>query len=267
MTPDMQPWGGFPWGYYPWGGLQQADYLADYRDFLPWEAQDTGEQNISVRCGTPKPASAIGISGHNLKTAGVLISVEGSNDNFLSDVHTILAASTPFSNRPLLLTFTQTQYPDLRLHLTAGGVPAKIGEICLGIPIVMPAPPDTPFIPGEEGIAVDVNESQIGQLLGAIIRFYPVSTDIVFTVLERSWALSGWGQFTWGEKAWGDGASVRAIWEYLKTLRPLFFAWDLDTYPADALYAHADPSMTWKTPFTTLPYLDSVEVKLQSLGG
>ena len=95
-TPDMQPWGGFPWGYYPYGGLQQADYLADYRDFLPWEAQDTGAQNISVRCGTPKPASAIGISGHNLKTAGVLISVEGSNDNFLSDVHTILAASTPF---------------------------------------------------------------------------------------------------------------------------------------------------------------------------
>jgi hypothetical protein len=267
MTPEAMPWGGHRWASYPWGGgLPHADYLTDNRSSIAWESQDTGAQTIVVRCGTPKPASCLGVAGHNLKSAGCRIAVEGSSDNFKSVITSVLPEFTPYSDQDLMIPFSRAQHCDWRLRLTPGGTAARIGEICLGVPVVMPVAPDTPFTPRETGIQAETNESRQGQFLGAIIHFYPVSLSMRFSILDRSWAFGGWGEFSWGGKAWGDGALLPALWNHLKTLRPLFFAWDLDNYPADVLYARAKPGMIYKTPLSVLQYLDSFEVQLESIG-
>lgn len=66
--------------------------LRDLRDFTYWKATGTGNQEIKVDCGTTKTIEALGITAHNLFTAGAGVTVQGADDlAFTTGVVTYLA--------------------------------------------------------------------------------------------------------------------------------------------------------------------------------
>lgn len=261
-APGSSPWGGAAWGGSPWGGDDLADNVLDFREYVQWEGLDTKEQSLVFDCGRAVFVNAVGIAGHNLKTAGCKIAWEASADKFLTSPVSIVAEMQPYSDKPLLLTHAAACYRYWRLRMTAGSAIPRIGVCIPGIGITLPMPPEPPYAPTVEEIESDIPRGRTGYFQGGIVKYIGNKTMVRLTVLERAWALEGYGEGTWGGAAWGGNGDIKALWAHARQALPFFYAWDLGTYPDATIYG------LWKgayqTPLSILAYIDSFEFEIES---
>jgi len=59
-----------------------ASNLADWREFLFWQAQQSTEPTIQIDCGSPKIARALCVYGHNVYSQGQSLALYGINEPF-----------------------------------------------------------------------------------------------------------------------------------------------------------------------------------------
>jgi hypothetical protein len=264
VTTDMAPWGKCDFGASLWGGRDISDYLRDFREHAFWEGLDAGEQTIGVDCGRIVEASALGLAGHNLKTAGALISLERSTDNFLSDATTVISPFMPYFDAPLLKTFALASSRWWRLKLSAGGQIPKLAVLALGLALEFPMPPEAPYAPTDEQIQADVARNAAGNLLGALVHSRAAETKVTLAVIDRDWALQGYGEAAWGAVSWGENGNLAALWQHARKLLPFFYAWDPIAYPAHVLFGRWKKEQVFRTPLSILAYIDAFEMTVES---
>lgn len=60
--------------------------VRDMRTYTYWKAASVGTKYLTVDCGSPMNADCLGIIGHNLGSIGAEAVLQGSSDNFASDL-------------------------------------------------------------------------------------------------------------------------------------------------------------------------------------
>lgn len=220
-------------------------YLRDLKTFTAWKAASSGTKYITVNCGSSKGANSIAIVKHNLGTAGASVSVESSTNG--STWTERLASFVPSNDKALFKVFTGVSAQYWRIKVVTASVAAQIADLMLGTRIEMPQPPDAPYTPAVLGMEAEVTRSRTGQILGTVVWFKP-------------WQIRArWSNLT---RAFVDG-TYRVFWEeYASEMKPFFFAWNLDVFPADVRFGTLDPESSFSSPTSKLSSYDAVELNM-----
>jgi F5/8 type C domain-containing protein len=194
--------------------------LGNPMTFQVWRASGLAAQTITVNLGASTVVNYIGIARHNLGTAGVNYTIQGSADG---DTWTTIAGPVgPSDNGIIFHNFTQGSYAYIRLQLGAGSVAAQLAVLYVGRVLVLERRiyvGHTPINYGRESI-VSSGMSESGQFLGRVLRRETNSTKVTLANLTPEWYRSEFEPF----------AAVAAV-------TPFFYAWRPQKYPAEVAYA------------------------------
>lgn len=161
-----------------------AQSIKDWRTYTYWQGTTTAgsTQYLTIDCGADVRANAIGIIGHNLDTASAVISVEHSSNNFVA-VATALTTVAMTADTIYLTTFTEAtnRYWRLKIVSPATGTAPKIAVCCLGTKTDFPTSPNAPVEIYSIDIASEGKLSKTGALLGAQVRYKPVTVKYKFS--------------------------------------------------------------------------------------
>lgn len=215
----------------------------DLRPYTYWQADAYGTlflyPNISAK------ADAFGIVGHNLGTAGALISVEYSDTGaWAGEEVEQLAPFVPADDLTILKTFPLAD-GYWRLKIVTAAVVPFCGVVMIGEALEMPTPPDTPYIPFTEDTKASALDSKTGQLLGVDVRYFPIKIRPRWSKLLRSFAFDEYQDF------WNDHARWR---------KPFLYGWDLDTFPEHAFFVRHKGKHG--VPLTVLSLADKISLDL-----
>lgn len=219
--------------------------IADERTYTFWQAAAAGIKYLTVNCGSSKAANAVAVIGHNLYTAGVALSVEYSSNG--SDWSEALAGATPTTDGAFLRTFTEQTAQYWRVKLASGSAAPRVAQIVLGQRITVPWPPDGPYTPYTETVEAETTLGKTGHILGSLVHFKPLAIAPRWREIDRTWTFGTFQAF------WDGHASL---------LRPFFWAWDLEVFPAHVFYVALAQRGKWATPLSRLAVVDSLALDL-----
>jgi hypothetical protein len=222
--------------------------IVDNRPYTFWKAASLGTKYITVDCGSAKSADCLAIIGHNLYTAGATVSVESSPDNAVWTER--LAGFTPTSDKAALKTFVSASARYWRIKIITAAIAAQIAVAVLGAKVQFEYPPETPYHPYSETPAADVERNKNGHILG-------VSTYNPVLVLQARFGLIS--------RTWLDAYFIPFWQNHARLFKPFFFAWDLDTYPADVFFVSINDDMAFETPFSFLAYVDVISLTMRGV--
>jgi len=222
--------------------------IIDLRPYTFWKGASSGTKYITVNCGSAKSADCLAIIGHNLYTAGATVSVESSPDNATWTER--LAGFVPTSDKALLKKFTSASAQYWRIKIVTAAVAAYVAVAFLGVKIQFDYPPETPYPPYSETPVADVKRNKNGHILGAS-TYNPM--------LELT------AQFGFVSRTWLDAYFIPFWQNHARLFKPFFFAWDLDTYPADVFFVSIDDKMALETPFSILAYVDAISLTMRGV--
>lgn len=222
--------------------------IIDLRPYTFWKAASHGTKYITVDCGSAKSADCLAIIGHNLYTASATVSVESSPDNAAWTER--LAGFTPSSDKAFLKKFNTASAQFWRIKLVTAATAVYIAVASLGVKIQFEYPPDTPYAPYAESPEADVARNKNGHILGVSTYSPRLSLAVQFSLVSRSWL---------------DTYFVPFWQNHARLFKPFFFAWDLDTYPADVFFVSIDDDMSLDTPFSILTYVDVLSLKMRGV--
>jgi hypothetical protein len=239
-----------------------ADAMINTRLYQRWEAVTTAPQSIRIDCGNEADINAIGIAGHNLKSAGCTITVAGGTMPFTDSggggsVVTVVSGFYALTNRAILRTFSVTRRRYWCISFGRAIVPVWIGSMKLGRCLELPYPPDTPYAPREVSQAAEVMYSKAGQPLGVIRGAVSLKTNVRVSLIDRDWALKGWGDFTWREIPWANYGWLSWLEAALLSMEGMFYAWDPAIYPHDVIFGMFDGEGDLSAPLTYAHYINS----------
>lgn len=155
-------------------------YLRDWRTYTRWEATGTAAQLITIDCLTSKQADMIGIEAHNL--AGLTLTVQTSADGLAWANHATVQAAAG----TILARFTATASRWWRLSIPIAATPARIGVLAIGKALDMPLISGE-YTPLEETPRMDVQISESGALLGAVVSHIETSVSVPFEHVDDTW--------------------------------------------------------------------------------
>jgi hypothetical protein len=192
----------------------QVHNLADWREYLTWQAGVAGSVDIIADLGSEESASALVLYGHNLFSGQhSTIALYGSSNG--SDWNLILQAS-PDSDDPVLKIFPEVSYRFFRLNIAAGSIAARIGLLFLGPLLEFPSYPVRGFDPNEQETVVENSRSEEGYLLGTIIKHQQRKVGLEFDYLSDLWVREVFLNF----------------WKAHVPL-PFLFSWDYANHPRE----------------------------------
>lgn len=220
--------------------------IKDMRTYTFWKGASAGTKYITVDCGSAKAADTLAVISHNLKTASASVSLESSTDN--SNWTERIAAFTPASDKAFLKTFTSASARYWRIKIVTASIAAQLAVAFIGVHLLFPYPPDTPYTPVEESVEVLSSRSKKGHILGSLISFKPLRFTARFSTLLRTWVFN----------------TFKPFWDtYGSEFKPFFWAWDIDTYPEDIYFVKFSDSYTFKSPLSVLLYADTLELDME----
>jgi hypothetical protein len=216
-------------------------HLTDRRTYTYWLGASAGTKYVTIDCGTPVPADALGIIGHNLYTATATVSVEWSADGV--SWTEALAGFTPTSDKAFLKTFTAATKRYWRLKIVTASIAAKIAVVFLGSRVTFPRtwshPSRGAFDPLPEKIVASSVRSKAGNLLGSVLQYASISMTMEIELLTDTW-ISG---------------TFRTLWDtYLSQLYPVFVSWDPGDHPAEVLFGKIPDDFELSRPWTQNAY-------------
>lgn len=225
-------------------------HIRDLRPFTSWKAAASGTNYLTVDCGADATADSLGIFKHNLGTVGATVSVESSANG--TDWTERLEGFEPSDDNAILVTFDSATARYWRIKIVTADAAPQIAIAILGERIDFPTPPDGPFVPAEEGVEADVDESKEGNYLGVTWRFSTVRVKPQWTneILSRSFIDS----------------TMRPWWRsHGRYLFPFFWAWDLTTYPTDVKFLRMTSGYVFKPALRTLARTDSFDLDMEGV--
>ena len=125
-----------------------VEYLADWREYLTWQAGSASPQDLELDLGYTRAADTLAIYNHNLHSAGVASTALYGSDNGADWTEIITHA--PASDAPILKTFGEVSFRYFKLALSASSDPAEIGLLFLGGRLAFPSWPAAGFDPNPE---------------------------------------------------------------------------------------------------------------------
>lgn len=222
--------------------------IRDGRAYTFWQGPAAGTHYITVNCGAAKAADALGIIGHNLKTAGATVTVESSPDNAVWTPRT--GAYAPTNDRAFMQTFVKIYAQYWRLKIVSTLAAPRLAVAMIGARLEFPWPPDTPYIPYTERVETDSKRGKSGNLLGSVVRYKPIEVNARFSNFEREWVFDDYQTF------WDSHASE---------MKQFFYAWDLDNFPEHAFFLKLQDDARWQTPVSILSVVDSLELPMEGV--
>lgn len=224
--------------------------LKDLRTFTFWKAVDNAAQYIEIDCGSAKMADCLGIIGHNFGTTGATVSIECSSDNFGADITVALAGFIRTADTAFMKTFAAQTKRYWRLKITGGSAAAQMAVLMLGVMLQFPYPPATPFSPYKEGMEAETKRGKTGQLLGAVVRYFPRQISARFIEPTRDFVFNSYLPF------WEGHASL---------MKPFFFAWDLDVYPDHVLFGKVPAGLEFEAPLSRGGTVDEIKLDMEGV--
>ena len=155
-------------------------------------------------------------------------------------------------NAPVFIPFDYDIYSTRywRIKITGHTAAPYLGVVLLGECLDFPYPPDTPHEPAQVGIEATTEVSKVGNLLGSIVNYKPITINAVFSILSRDFVYNEFKPF------WDSHASL---------LMPFFWGFDLTTYPESAYFVIIDPASKFSTPLSVLAYVDSLTLAMKGV--
>jgi len=222
--------------------------IRDLKVYTAWRAAFVGTKYLTVNCGAPRTVDTIGISGHNLGTAGATVSVESSANGI--DWTERLAGFVPTNDKSIMKKIPSVSAQYWRLKVVTASIDAQIAVCLLGVRLEFPVGVSAPFTPAEESIEAENIVSKTGVLLGAVVRYNPIAVNAQFRWVGRTWVEAIF--LPW----WNDWASK---------LAPFLWAWDLDRYPNDVKFLRITPGFSMKAPVSVGPFYDSISLEMEGV--
>ncbi len=182
------------------GTLSQSSQATDYAAAnITDEATWNGWQPTSVAAwvkvdyGSAVSCNMLGISSHDMFTAGASFSLEYSADNV--SWTTISASYTPLDNDDIIVCFAPTSARYWRFNLT--GAVATIGVIKLGTKLAFPCAPLDGHIALHHARRYEMmsNESAGGQFLNNRVVKVGAETSVNVGQVDRDWAETSLEEF------------------------------------------------------------------------
>lgn len=207
--------------------------LRDYRTYTYWKAANaTGIKYVTVDCGTPKSADALGIVGHNLNTVGATISVESSPDNSVWTER--LAGFTPSNDKALLKLFTSASARYWRLKITGMSAAPFMAILVIGSRFTFERYLKSPFDPDAEKVEAKAVRSKGGHVLGVAIAFYERNIQAEWSRLTPSWI---------------KNTFIPAWTGHLSKCLPFFWAWEPTDHSDEVYYVALPPDASLRMPY------------------
>lgn len=206
--------------------------ILDRRQYTFWQATSSGTRFITADMGVPVPADAFGLIGHNFGIAGTQITLQGSTDG--TTWTDVVAQFSLTNNKAILRTFTSLSRRHWRLRIiTTTSIPF-LAVFFLGRRLEFPRYVMGEFDPQPEQIHATSAKSKAGYPLGAIVRYIRHNIHISFQNLTDAWVRT---QFL-------------PIWnEHLSQLKPIFWAWNLEDFPADVYFVSLPDNFSLSIPY------------------
>jgi hypothetical protein len=222
--------------------------IIDRRPYTWWQAGGFGTKYLTVDCGAPVTADALGIYFHNLYTCAATISVECSSDNFAGDTTVALAGFTVTTDKAILKLFTSVSKRYWRLKLVTASVAARIAIAFLGDRVTFERYLSGNVDPCPEKILAESIKGNTGNLLGSTLRYIEVPIAWNFNNITPAWIES----------------TFRPLWDsHLSQLKPVFLAWESTNRSTEVYFAKIPDDFTLSMPFD--PYRRSLSLKFEGL--
>lgn len=179
-------------------------------------------QYLTVDLDTDEEVDAAGLARHNLGSAQVLTSVEGTVDD--STWTELVEPFLPADDAPLLMLFEAQGLLKLRIKLVPSGTAPRAAVMFAGKSLRMErgVQPHTPIGMGRQRTRVP-GDSESDDYLGSIVTNSRLSTAVQINYLTPAWVRSYLDDFC----------------DYASNGRPFFFAWRPETYPNEVGYVWA----------------------------
>lgn len=199
-----------------------ADYpitnVANPLTFLEWRASSNATQYVYVSLNFNSPVDYVAIARHNLSSAGITVSVEGSNDNGATWPLTLVSSTVLSDDDPTILRFTSQVLTNVRLKLVGGSTPARIAVLYAGKLLVLQRRIYVGHSPMKYNRVTRsiTGMSESGNFLGRVVVDEKRTSEVSLENLPPSWY-----------RSYLDPFFVDA------QERPFFFAWRPQKYPAE----------------------------------
>lgn len=222
-----------------------AANIVDLRPYTFWQAEAAGENYCRVDCGAVLEADCLGVIGHNLHSAGALVSVETSSDGVTWLRH--IDPFTPSSDRAFLKPFVLAAGIWWRLKIVTETVAPFVAVALIGKRLQFPYPPDG-GVPFTESVQEESAQSKTGQPLGTVVRYFPVEVRKDFSHVPREWV---------------DGDYLSWWRDYGRYRKYFFWAEDLDVFPDEVFFVKH--SGKFAPTATNRLYYDKLSLELQGV--
>jgi hypothetical protein len=202
-----------------------ASNLANTSTNLRWKgliSSPEADEYITLALNTAEDVDYIGIAKHNFGTAGIVVSVEVT-DNGSPEAWSEVVSETMFANdSPIILRFTPQAVTSIRLRLQPGTAAPTAAVIYAGKLLVMQRKIQVGHTPINYGRSTRVvnARSESGNFLGRIVLSRSTSTSVDMKNLTPEWY-----------RTYVEPWLVNAQEE------PFFFAWKPSTYPREVGFA------------------------------
>jgi len=206
-----------------------VQYIADWREYLSWQAGSASIQSIEADLGSEGSAKALAIYKHNFHSAGISsITLYGSDNG--ADWIEILSHQIE-TDAPILKIFNQIFYRYFKLTLAQGSIPVEIGILFIGEYLEFPCWPSSGFDPDQKEQVIEKAFSEQGFVLGAIERYSRRKIQLSFSHLTDLWVRDYFIPF----------------WES-HIPKPFLFAWDYINHSSEVYLLEVSE------PRVSLPY-------------
>lgn len=182
-----------------------ATNMANPATHLTWKAEAGSPQAdpiyITMQTGTADDVDYIAIANHNLGSAGITVTIEGTDGNSPAVWSELVQETTLDDDGPAVFQFNPQQLGAVRIKLgTAAGIePARIAVVYLGKLLICERGLriNTDFTAISLGRKVDVvnGRSESGNFLGRIIVGEQSESTIGFAHFDPDWYLANFDPF------------------------------------------------------------------------
>lgn len=203
-----------------------ASNLANPATHLRWKAADASplaDEYVTITTNTADALDYIAIARHNLGSAGITVSVEGTDDLNASPVvwTELVGEQLLGDDGPAIFRFSSQVLAGVRLKLQPGAEPAAIATVYCGAVLKLQRNIYVGHTPAPFARQADIvtGRSEAGHFLGRIV--VSEKTENSFTMQNLT---AGWVR-TYLQPFLEDAVE-----------RPFFFAWRPSTYPDEVMY-------------------------------
>ncbi len=163
-----------------------ATNLANPATHLPWKADDTTAQYLTITTGSADDIDYVGFAKGNFATAEIAVSFEGDDGGGYDE---LIAPVIPGNDSPMLFRITAAPFTAVRVKLAAGSAAASLGALFVGKLTPLPRKLYQGFThPSHGRMGKEVNAmAESGDYLGTITTQRHVESKIPLSLIDPTY--------------------------------------------------------------------------------